>query len=80
MSQTRRVTVFGLGYVGTVTAAALARDGHEVVGVDVSPEKLETLRAGRSPVLEPGVDEIVAAAAAHLPTEAASVGLRIPAR
>jgi GDP-mannose 6-dehydrogenase len=56
-----KVAVFGLGYVGSVTAAALARDGHQVVGVDVAPAKIEALRAGRAPVLEPGVDEIVAA-------------------
>lgn len=54
-----RVTVFGLGYVGSVTAAALARDGHEVVGVDVSPVKIELLRSGRTPVLEPGLAEVV---------------------
>jgi len=57
-----KVAVFGLGYVGCVTAAALARDGHEVVGVEVSAPKLEALNAGRSPVLEPGLDEIVAEA------------------
>ena len=57
-----KVTVFGLGYVGSVTAAALARDGHEVVGVDVSVPKIEALNAGRAPVLEPGVDAIVAEA------------------
>jgi GDP-mannose 6-dehydrogenase len=60
VKEARRVAVFGLGYVGSVTAAALARDGHEVVGVDVSREKTEALRAGRPPVLEPGLDEIVA--------------------
>ncbi len=59
-----KVAVFGLGYVGTVTAAALARDGHEVTGVDVSETKIDAIRAGRSPVLEPGVDEIIAAATA----------------
>lgn len=57
-----KVAVFGLGYVGCVTAAALARDGHKVVGVEVSAPKLEQLNAGRSPVLEPGLDEIVAQA------------------
>ena len=59
-----KVAVFGLGYVGSVTAAALARDGHEVTGVDVARAKIESIRAGRSPVLEPGVDEIVAEACA----------------
>jgi len=57
-----KVAVLGMGYVGAVTAAALARDGHEVVGVDVSPHKLEALRQGRTPVLEPGLQEIVAEA------------------
>ncbi|HXV35655.1 MAG TPA: nucleotide sugar dehydrogenase [Myxococcota bacterium] len=56
-----KVAVFGLGYVGSVTAAALARDGHEVVGVDVSQPKIEALRAGRAPVLEPGLEELIAA-------------------
>jgi len=59
-----KVTVFGLGYVGSVTAAALARDGHEVVGVDVQATKLDAIANGRSPVLEEGVDAIVAEAAA----------------
>ncbi len=55
-----KVVVFGLGYVGSVTAAALARDGHQVVGVDVAPPKIATLNAGRSPVLELGVEELIA--------------------
>ena len=42
--------------------AALARDGHEVVGVDVAAAKIDEINAGRSPVLEPGVDEIIAEA------------------
>jgi len=60
-----KVAVFGLGYVGTVTAAALARDGHEIVGVDVATPKLDAIREGRSPVLEPGVDEVIAEAVAN---------------
>jgi len=59
-----RVAVFGLGYVGSVTAAALARDGHFVVGVDVAAAKIEMLNAGRSPVLEPGLEELIAAGVA----------------
>jgi GDP-mannose 6-dehydrogenase len=55
-----KVAVFGLGYVGSVTAAALARDGHEVVGVDPAAPKVEALRAGRAPVLEPGLDALTA--------------------
>ncbi len=55
-----KVAVFGLGYVGAVTAAALARDGHDVTGVDVAEAKIDTIRRGLSPVLEPGLDELVA--------------------
>src|SRR3954447_18954854 len=55
-----RIAVFGLGYVGTVTAAGLASRGHEVRGVDVDPVKVGSIRAGRSPVVEPGLDELVA--------------------
>jgi len=57
---TRLVSVFGLGYVGSVTAACLAHKGNRVLGVDVNPTKVQTLEAGRSPILEPGLDEIVA--------------------
>ena len=53
-----KVAVFGLGYVGTVTAAALARDGHEVVGVDVAAQKIDAIASGNAPVLEPGLDPI----------------------
>ena len=55
-----RVAVFGLGYVGCVSAACLARRGHDVVGVDVNTEKVEMVGSGRSPVLEPGLPELVA--------------------
>ncbi|MGN6577862.1 MAG: nucleotide sugar dehydrogenase [Nocardioides sp.] len=55
-----KVAVFGLGYVGTVTASGLASCGHEVVGVDVDHAKVEAIQAGRSPVVEPGIDEQLA--------------------
>jgi GDP-mannose 6-dehydrogenase len=54
-----KVAVFGLGYVGSVTAAAMARDGHEIVGVDVSKPKIDALLSGRAPVLEPGLEELI---------------------
>ncbi|MGE0453613.1 MAG: nucleotide sugar dehydrogenase [Vicinamibacteria bacterium] len=54
-----RVSVFGLGYVGSVTAACLARDGHEVVGVDVNPDKVASINDGCAPVREPGLGELV---------------------
>lgn len=55
-----RITVLGLGYVGTITAAGLASKGHHVVGIDVDESKVESLRRGSSPVVEPGIDELVA--------------------
>jgi GDP-mannose 6-dehydrogenase len=59
-----KVAVVGLGYVGTVTAACLAAHGHEVWGVDVDAAKVGEIRAGRSPVAEPGLDDLVAKAVA----------------
>jgi GDP-mannose 6-dehydrogenase len=56
-----KVAVFGLGYVGTVTAAVLAANGHEVWGVDVDVAKAETVASGKSTVVESGLDELVGA-------------------
>jgi len=55
-----RVSVFGAGYVGSVTAACLARAGHEVVAVDVNPQKVDLINAGASPVVERGLGELLA--------------------
>lgn len=55
-----RVGVFGLGYVGSISAACLARDGHRVIGVDVNPDKVRVVASGRSPVIEPGLPELIA--------------------
>jgi GDP-mannose 6-dehydrogenase len=55
-----RVSIFGLGYVGSVTAACLARLGHRVLGVDINPEKVEILESGHSPIVEPGLQDLVA--------------------
>jgi GDP-mannose 6-dehydrogenase len=57
-----KVSVFGLGYVGSVSAASFAADGHEVVGVDVNAEKVAAVTAGRSPIVEPGLDDLLARA------------------
>jgi GDP-mannose 6-dehydrogenase len=54
-----KVSVFGLGYVGSVSAASFAADGHEVVGVDVNADKVAAVNAGRSPIVEPGLDELL---------------------
>src|SRR4051794_1078984 len=64
-----KVAVFGLGYVGAVTAAGLAHSGHTVVGVDVDEAKVAAINAGESPVVEPGIIELIA-------TEARSGRLR----
>jgi GDP-mannose 6-dehydrogenase len=53
------VSVFGLGYVGSVSAASFAADGHTVIGVDVNPVKVASLNAGRSPIVENGLDELI---------------------
>lgn len=55
----KRVSVFGLGYVGSVTAACLASKGHSVIGVDLNPSKVEQLNGGRSPIVEPQILELV---------------------
>ena len=55
-----RISIFGLGYVGCVSAACFAKNGHTVVGVDVAPAKREILMEGRSPVIEKDLDEIIA--------------------
>jgi GDP-mannose 6-dehydrogenase len=54
-----KVSVFGLGYVGSVSAASLAADGHEVVGVDVNADKVASINAGRSPIVEPGLGDLL---------------------
>jgi GDP-mannose 6-dehydrogenase len=55
-----RLSIFGLGYVGCVSAACFAREGHEVVGVDVSQTKVDIINEGRSPIVETGVGELIA--------------------
>jgi GDP-mannose 6-dehydrogenase len=55
-----RLSVFGLGYVGAVSIACLARDGHEVIGVDINADKLDLIRGGRSPIIEEGMPELMA--------------------
>jgi len=74
-----RVSVFGLGYVGAVSLACLARDGHQVIGVDVDKGKLDLLRKGQSPIVEEGIQEltkqVVDAARVQL-TDQAEVAIR----
>jgi GDP-mannose 6-dehydrogenase len=57
---TTAVSVFGLGYVGCVSAACFAGEGHRVIGVDVSKAKVDQINAGRSTIVEDGIAELVA--------------------
>lgn len=54
-----RISVFGIGYVGVVAAACLAKDGHEVVAVDIDPAKVDTINRGKTPIVEKGLEPLI---------------------
>src|SRR5438034_8654682 len=54
-----KISVFGLGYVGSVTAGCLAEMGHTIVGVESNPTKLDMLNRGQSPIIEAGLQELL---------------------
>jgi GDP-mannose 6-dehydrogenase len=75
-----KVSILGLGYVGSVTAGCLAELGHEVIGADVQQTKVDALNAGLSPIIEPGLDDLLRKAhrAGHLrATMDAAEGVRV---
>lgn len=59
-----KISIFGLGYVGAVSLACLSRDGHEVIGVDIDATKLALIMAGKTPVVEEGMVDLMASVAA----------------
>ena len=78
-----KISIFGLGYVGAVSLACLARDGHTVIGVDIERTKLELIQAGKTPVVEEGMVDLMQQVAASglvtvtTDTEAAVLGSEI---
>ena len=57
-----RISIFGLGYVGTVCAGCLAQEGHQIIGVDPVPTKVDLINAGKSTIIEAEIGELIAKA------------------
>ena len=57
-----RISIFGLGYVGTACAGCLAQEGHQIIGVDPVPTKVDLINAGKSTIIEAEIGELIAKA------------------
>ncbi|HNB26985.1 MAG TPA: GDP-mannose dehydrogenase, partial [Alphaproteobacteria bacterium] len=54
-----QISIFGIGYVGAVTAGCLTAQGHHVIAVDMNPGKVEMINRGLAPIVEPGLDQLI---------------------
>ncbi len=54
-----KIAIFGLGHIGLPTASLFAKNGFQVIGVDINPETVDKINSGISPIIKPGLDEIV---------------------
>ena len=70
-----KINIYGLGYVGSVSAACLAADGHEILGIDIDRMKVESINSGVSPVVEPGLSELISQGVASTKLRATVQGI-----